>query len=338
MLPHLESFVEVARLRSVSQAADALFITQPALTARLQQLERQLEAPLFVRTRQGMLLTDAGRAFLPYAQHALDTVAEGRRIFTSTVNGEAGELALAATTAVSTYVIPGLLSAFVRNRPSVRVTVNTAPTEEILNLVLADEVQLGISRATTHADVETIPLWADELMLVVSPGHEFASRDAVGLDEIADSRLVIDPTCNYDEVKSVFRDAEVALRGVVELDNIEAAKRTVAQGLGVAFLPCSVITTELEAGSLLPMSIMGIGPIWRHVVALKRPEVDSPLADAFLAELQESTAAQFGSADNASYNPQTVVLCDMKAKHNGVNGSNGNGAKPAVPERAKLAP
>jgi DNA-binding transcriptional LysR family regulator len=80
LISQIEAFVEVARTRTVSRAADALFVTQPALTARLQRLEAELGAKLFVRTPRGMKLTEAGDAFLPHAVKALDSLADGRRI------------------------------------------------------------------------------------------------------------------------------------------------------------------------------------------------------------------------------------------------------------------
>src|SRR5436190_21804675 len=80
LFAHLESFLEVARRGNVSRAAEALFLTQPALTARLKSLESDLGVELFVRSARGMKLTDAGRAFLPYAQRTLGLVTEGRQV------------------------------------------------------------------------------------------------------------------------------------------------------------------------------------------------------------------------------------------------------------------
>src|SRR6266498_4014314 len=80
LVGHLESFIEIARHGNVSRAADALFLTQPAVTARLKSLETDLGVELFVRSARGMTLTDAGRAFLPYAQRTLGLVTEGRQV------------------------------------------------------------------------------------------------------------------------------------------------------------------------------------------------------------------------------------------------------------------
>ena len=92
LLSQIEAFVEVARTRTVSGAADTLFITQPALTARLQRLEEELDTRLFVRTPRGMKLTESGEVFLPHAVKALDSLADGRRIVNAFERGGAGRL------------------------------------------------------------------------------------------------------------------------------------------------------------------------------------------------------------------------------------------------------
>src|SRR3712207_6199263 len=118
-LPQIEGFVEVSRRGSVSRAADALAITQPALTVRLRGLEEELGQPLFVRAARGVRLTDAGRAFLPYAEQALAALSSGRSAVGELGAGDAGELVIGAAPAVSTYVLPSVLVRFAERFPRV---------------------------------------------------------------------------------------------------------------------------------------------------------------------------------------------------------------------------
>src|SRR5438046_10732530 len=92
LLAHLESFVEVARAGNVSRAAQALFLTQPAITARPKSLESDLGVELFVRTHRGMRLTDAGRSFLPYAERTIATIGERRQLLAHLREGTIGAL------------------------------------------------------------------------------------------------------------------------------------------------------------------------------------------------------------------------------------------------------
>ena len=125
MLSQIQAFVEIARTRNMSRAAEALYLTQPALTARLHRLEDDLGARLFVRTPRGMRLTEAGEAFLPHAVKALDSLADGRRLVNAFERGGAGRLALGAAPAVSTYVLPQILKRFSIGHPRVSVSVRT---------------------------------------------------------------------------------------------------------------------------------------------------------------------------------------------------------------------
>jgi DNA-binding transcriptional LysR family regulator len=272
LLSQLQAFLEVARARSVSRAADSLFLTQPALTARIQGLERDLGAQLFVRTPRGMKLTEAGDAFLPFAARAIETLADGRRMVNAFERGGAGKLALGAAPAVSTYVLPAVLARFSVGHPRVAVSVRTGHSEELLDLVVRDRVDLGLVRALRHPDIASTPLYEDRLLLVVEPKHRFALTGSIELAQIAGEQLVLfDRTSSYTELtNALFRGAGVVPLGVMELDNIEAAKKMVQQGFGVALLPQTAVAAELEAGLLCEIEIEDAEPVRRQIVAIRR--------------------------------------------------------------------
>src|SRR6187455_2123017 len=121
MHPQLEAFVEVVRRGSVTLAARALYVTQPALTARLNALERSVGTALLVRRRGGVRMTEAGRAFLPYAERALQAVVEGRNVLSELGRGAAGHVAICASPIVSTYALPRILQRFAETHPGVQV-------------------------------------------------------------------------------------------------------------------------------------------------------------------------------------------------------------------------
>ena len=271
-LEQLDTFVEVARRGSVSRAAHALYVTQPTLTARLKSLEQELDAKLFVRSQRGMRLSDAGRAFLPYAERTLDSILSGRRLLAELARGESGQLALGAAPAVSTYVLPRILTRFRRTHPKVSVAVRTGHSEEVLELVLREQVQVGLGRALRHPDVEAIPLYEDELVLVVDPEHPFAEQQEIGPDQLTDVQLILfDRTSSYHRLTSEFFEGVGAVpRGIMELDNIDAAKKMVEQGLGVALLPHTAVSAELEAGSLRAVTLAEAPAPNRRIVIFRR--------------------------------------------------------------------
>ena len=293
LLVQVEGFLEVARLGSVSRAAEALFVTQPTLTARLHSLERELGQRLFVRTRNGMRLTEAGRAFIPYAERALR---EGRQALGDVGNGTAGHLMIGAAPAVSTYLLPSVLERFVDRHPRVEVAVRTGHSESVLEMVLRDEVQLGIGRSLRHPEVELIPFHEEELVLVVAPEHPFAKLHRVRMADVGGQQLIMfDRTSSYYEItQAAFLSAGVTLRGMLmELDNIEAAKKMVERGLGVALLPRTAIGRESGAGALRLVDIADAPPMRTTIVAMRRRDAGppTPILAAFLELLPTAAPA-----------------------------------------------
>ena len=282
-LAQVEGFLEVSRRGNLSRAAEALFITQPALTARLRTLESEIGSPLFRRGRRGMVLTDAGRAFLPYAERAIRALQDGASAIERLPLTD--ELVLGAAPAISTYVLPQLLVRFEAAHPTVRLSVRTGHSEEILEMVVRGDVQVGLARELHHPSLETMALYEDELVLVVDPGHPLARNRRVTLERVRDARLILfDRTSSYyDLTNALFRPAGRLPRGVLELDHIDAAKQMVLAGLGIALLPTTAVAGELRDGSLRRLDVVGTPPIERRIVGVRRLDAEgrTPAALAF---------------------------------------------------------
>src|SRR5438270_13566817 len=288
-LVQVEGFLEVARLGSVSRAAEALFITQPTLTARLHGLERELGAKLFQRTPRGMRLTEAGRAWVPFAERALRALVDGRDALEQVMSASAGHLMIASAPAVSTYLLPSLLERFVAAHPRVEVSVRTGHSEDIVALVLRDEVQVGLGRVIHHPDLELRPFHKEELVLVCAPDHPFAKRRSVSMAQVTNERLIMfDRTSSYYEIThSAFAAAGARLKRYMELDSIEAAKKMVERDLGVALLPATAVVRELEARHLSKVRVRDAPPMYNSIAAFRRRDAGRPegVVAAFLALL-----------------------------------------------------
>jgi DNA-binding transcriptional LysR family regulator len=272
LLAQIEGFIEIARQGNMRRAADSLSISQPALTARLQALEQTLDTPLFRRSHAGMVLTPAGRAYLPHAERAMEAVRGGHSIVRELEHGVIGELALAVAPAVSAYVLPEILVRFTERHPDVRLLVRTGHSEEIVDLVTRGQVELGIIRQLRDARVRSRPLYEDELVLVAPPDHPFARVGSVDVTQIRHAQLILfDRTSSYyDVTNALFRVAGVVPRGVTEVDNIEAAKRMVERGLGVALLPGTAVADAIVTGALREIGLVGASTVRRRIVAIER--------------------------------------------------------------------
>lgn len=289
-LGQLEAFVQVANHRSFSRAAEALFLTQPSVTARIQALERDLGERLFERSGRGVRLTEVGACFLPHAERVLQALAAGRDAIESLRNLQSGSLILASATTVSTYILPGVLKTFRARFPRVEVSVRTGRSEQVLAMLLADEAQVGLVRAVYHQEIETRGLIEDELVLVVNADHELARPGSVTVARLGDHPFIFfDRNSSYYSLaQGLFRQHGVVPRTQMELDSMEATKKMVEEGLGIAMLPRIAIERELASGTLREIDIEGMSNPTRQIALIcRRGRPLGPVAQAFVDLVQE---------------------------------------------------
>lgn len=256
-LAQLEAFLQVAQHRSFSRAAEALFLTQPSVTARIQSLEREIGERLFERSGRSVTLTDAGHAFMPHAQRALTAVQEGTDAINAVRHGDVGSIRLGASSTMATYVLPGTLKRFHEARPRVHVHLTTGNTEDLIEKLIAGETHLVVSRLTQHPEVESLHLYNDDLALVVSPTHPFAAKASVTIAEAGrEPFLFFERSSSYHNlVYSMFLRVGVVPESVMELDSMETTKHMVEAGLGVAILPAVSIDRDVKMGVLKRVEI-----------------------------------------------------------------------------------
>jgi DNA-binding transcriptional LysR family regulator len=301
-LGQIEAFVQVAQHRSFSKAAESLFLTQPSVTARIQSLERDLGEALFERNGRGVRLTEMGASFLPYARRALKALQDGRDAIEGMRNLELGTLKLGSALTVSTYVLPRILKKYCSLYPGVEVSVHTGRSEQVLQMVLNDDVHCALERTVQHADIVTVPLYEDDLVLVASPQHRLARAGSATIDEVGrESLILFDKGSSYTAlIQNVFRQNGVVPRTLMELDTIEATKKMVEEGLGIAMLPKVSTQRELEIGTLVPVGVSDAAMPRRQISLIYRKNRKhlrsvqaffTLLADLFHAQVPDAPVA-----------------------------------------------
>jgi DNA-binding transcriptional LysR family regulator len=286
----LEAFVQVASQHSFSRAAESLGLTQPSVTARIQALERDLQETLFERNGRGVSLTEVGASFLPHAKRVLKALQDGRDAVQSLQAMETGTLRLGAAPTVSTYVLPELLKEFRSRYPGIDVSLRTEYSDQIAQMVLNDEVQVGIERTITHPDAVIVPLYEDEVVLVTGPDHRFAERGIASIEEVSGEPLIMFNRGSgyYTLVNTALRQAGVLATPAMELDNMEAAKQMVEQGLGIALLPKVAVEREVRRGELRLVRVDGMAMPRREISLIYRKGRPlSRAAEAFVGLLEE---------------------------------------------------
>jgi DNA-binding transcriptional LysR family regulator len=271
-LGQLEAFLQVASHRSFSKAAEVLFLTQPSVTARIQSLEKELGEEMFERSGRSVRLTDAGNTFLSYAQRALKEVQEGRDALEALRKTEVGSLRMGSALTISAYVLPKILKTFRARFPGVEVSVRTGRSDQVLDMVLNDEVQVGLVRSLVHPEIETVHLYDDEVVLVTDNSHPFARTKTARIEDVARQSLIFFDRASsyYGLIHGFFRDAGIVPRHTMELDSMEATKMMVEEGLGIAILPRVAVERELKLGILVEVEITGVPRVKRQIAMIYR--------------------------------------------------------------------
>jgi len=239
----------IARFGSINKTAEALFLAQSTVTHWLKQLERQLNASLFVRTASGVALTPEGKRFVPFAT----SIVEQMRSFTQE-SGTRRPLMIAAGKAFASYELPRLLGSYRVEHPTFTCYVKSSLYEESITALLNGTADLALlGHEVYHPQLQQVLLPSDRIVLIVSPQHRWAERFPSfaewGLQEVI----------AFGDGSAPFRqrtDRFLAEQGVyanviMELDSFSAVKRMVMQNLGVAMLPERVVRDEAQSGTLI---------------------------------------------------------------------------------------
>src|SRR5437868_5051136 len=185
-IDQVQTFLAVATFGGFHRAAQALRVSQPAVSARIRALEHSVGAKLFNRGQGSVALSPAGRAFRPHADHILRTVALARQAVQELEPHSSGALQVAAALSICTYFLPDVLKRFRRDHPKVLVTVRSGHSREVLDMVVSEQADIGLARSLHHPEVETISLRDDPLILVGRRRNKAMHLRRVTLQDVAE--------------------------------------------------------------------------------------------------------------------------------------------------------
>ncbi len=251
----LETFVAVAEERSFSRAAARLHRTQPAVSQVIAKLETELGEVLLERAAGQP--TDAGYVLLEYAQKMLNLRKDAGAALVDLRSLHRGRLDLAANEYTCLYLLP-VLDAFRRKHPRIKVAVQRTLASRIADEVQSREVEIGVvSFRPADPQVVSTVVYRDELMCVVSPAHALARTGKAALHRLGRETFVAHnvPSPLRQRVIETFQRRNIPLQMEVELPSLEAIKRFVQRGNGVAMVPRLTVEGELEAGTLVAVEV-----------------------------------------------------------------------------------
>ncbi|MEU5957371.1 LysR family transcriptional regulator [Streptomyces sp. NPDC047525] len=254
----LVTFEKVASVLSFTQAAAELKYAQSSVTSQIRSLESSLGTELFDRLGSRIRLTEAGERLLPYARQIIELTEEARAEVADA--GEpSGAIAVGTMESLTSYRLPPLLELFHHRYPKVQLSLRPTLGDETRHALRQGTYDVGflMERETTHAGLETEVLAEEPLVLVCAPTHPLAGHggDSLATGDLAAVQLVgTEPGCPY---RDLFEDELRVRNGApppfMEFGTIEATKRGVAGGLGVALLPRMAVRDELASGVLVAL-------------------------------------------------------------------------------------
>jgi DNA-binding transcriptional LysR family regulator len=245
-LSQLEVFLSVARERRFSRAAEKLFRTQSAVSQTIRKLELEIGEPLFDRSSRDGVLTDAGRVLQEYAEKLLNLRQDAQTALVEMRELQKGKLAIAANEFTALYLLP-VLGEFRRLHPTIKITVR-----------LKHNVELGVlSFDPQEPQLRSAVVYLDELAFVVPPGHPLASAGEVSIRQLGAESFVAHIVASpyREKVIEAFRRHKTPLHMDVELPTLQAIKRFVCMGNGVALVPEISVENEIVRGDLIRIPV-----------------------------------------------------------------------------------
>lgn len=256
-LSQLEVFLTVARERRFSRAAEKLYRTQSAVSQSVRKLELEIGEPLFDRSSREGVLTDAGLVLQEYAEKLVNLRQDAQEALVELRELHKGKLSIAANEFTVLYLLP-VLAEFRRLHPGIKIKVARSLGSHIPDDLLRHDVELGVlSYNPQEPQLQSVVVYLDELALVVPPGHPLASAGEVTVHQLgAESFVAHIVTSPYrDKVIEAFQRQKTPLHMDVELPTLQAIKRFVCMGNGVALVPEISVEAEIARGELVRVPV-----------------------------------------------------------------------------------
>jgi DNA-binding transcriptional LysR family regulator len=256
-LGQLEVFLTVTREGKFSRAAEKLHRTQSAVSQSIHKLEEDVDEPLFDRSSRDGLLTDAGRVLQEYAERLLNLRDDATGALVELRELQRGKLAIAANEFTALYLLP-VLAEFRRLHPMIRIMVQRSLGSHIPGDVLRHNSELGVlTYDPEEPQLRSIVVYLDELIFVVPPTHPLAAEAQVSIRQLGAESFVahIVSSPYREKVIQAFKRHKTPLHMDIELPTLQAIKRFVAMGNGVALLPEISVENELARGELVRIPV-----------------------------------------------------------------------------------
>jgi len=293
-LRQIEVFNAVARHQNFTRAAEALHLSQPAVSMQVRQLEDSIGLPLFEQVGKQIHLTDAGEQMYSYGRNITGLLDEAEGVFEAIKGVERGNLTISVATTASHFATR-LLAEFSKLHSGITISLDVTNRQALRRQLDNNEPDLVImGQPPRGVDVEATAFMENPLVMIAPPGHALTARQQIPLSHFADESFVVRElgSGTRGATQRFFDEHGVPFITGIEMTSNEAIKQAVEAGLGLGIVSIHTLELELETGRLEILDVEDF-PIIRHWYVLKRKGKRlSPSAQAFKAFVLEQ-AAQF---------------------------------------------
>jgi len=255
----IEAFLEVLRHNSFSKASQEIFVPQPTLTHRIKQLEDELGEMLIYRSSKGIMLTSAGKLFLPYARQIYDAVNKGKKQIEFASKGISGMLSFGVSFALAQYVLPHLLGQFLKLHPHFHININAQPSEVVIHNIRERKVSFGLTRhRSSDANLQYELIHQDAVQVLVSPNHRFSRREYIDIHEACEEQVITYPQGTFfrELIENSLHPYNARVLHPIEINHSELIKSLVKEGHGITFLPNLYTQKDIELGELIAVPLV----------------------------------------------------------------------------------
>jgi DNA-binding transcriptional LysR family regulator len=291
-LNQLKVFCEVVERKGFTRAAEALYLTQPAVSRQVQELERYYGAELFEQIGKRIHPTEAGETLYRYAKDIFHTLDDLEVEINQLKGLKAGHLRIAASATAGTYLLPPLLGKFKRKYPGVEITLEIHNSQQVEQRLLEyQQLDLGVvERPVSEDALHWEAFDKDELVVIVSTDHPLAGRETVSAAELQKERLIVREQGSGTRtiLDEEFGRLGLRMRPIMELGGTAAVKQAVAAGLGISVVARRTISLEVEAGLLKTLTCPDIQMVRDVIFVHHKDKRLSRAASAFLEILKKA--------------------------------------------------
>ncbi len=279
----LQVFQAVAKHLSYTRASEILYLTQPAVSMQIRQLEETLGLPLFEKIGKRVQLTGAGRSLVGYSQRIAEQLEEMRDLFTALRSGEAGTLRLAVPSTANAFATL-LLARFCRSHPGINFTIDVANRRRVVEQLANNDTDLVImGKPPDEPYLLRERFMNNPLVLIAAPDHPLAQCHGIPLRDLSKEVFLIreQGSGTRTAMERFFTAQGVTLKTRMELSSNEAIRQAVAVGLGLGVVSLHTLELELQVGRLVILDVEGF-PLIRHwYLVWRRDKWLPPVAEAF---------------------------------------------------------